>query len=86
MLPDVCSCFVKVDLTQDKPKDVYFMPKRDNIFSSINAKHDINVRVCNVEVKDVAEKIGSCFGEKGKEIGKAIDDVTKDVTLVLFGK
>ena len=33
------------------------------------------------KINDVAEKIGSLFGETGRAIGKAIDGVTKNVTI-----
>jgi len=36
-----------------------------------------------IQVRDVGEKIGSLFGEKGREVGKKIDDETKDVDIVV---
>lgn len=34
-----------------------------------------------IKVKDVATKIGSLFGEEGEQIGRAIDEATKNVTI-----
>lgn len=37
---------------------------------------------CRVEVKDVGEKIGAALGgERGRQIGRALDNKTKDVTI-----
>ncbi|MED4353613.1 hypothetical protein P9265_14950 [Schinkia azotoformans] len=41
----------------------------------------INVEYKGHRVEDVATKIGSLFGPKGKEIGKKIDNATKKITL-----
>jgi hypothetical protein len=41
----------------------------------------IGIPGLKVEVKDVGEKIGGIFGERGSQIGKWIDDKTKDVKL-----
>ena len=47
----------------------------------------LNVEINGHRITDVAEKIGAFFfGEKGREIGKAIDDVTKDVTIEIGAK
>lgn len=34
-----------------------------------------------IRINDAGEKIGSLFGEKGRAMGKAIDDLTKDKTI-----
>lgn len=32
-------------------------------------------------IENVATKIGGLFGERGRELGRAIDDMTKDVII-----
>lgn len=44
-------------------------------------KKNLNVEIYGHKINDVAEKIGSLFGETGRVIGKAIDEVTKNVTI-----
>lgn len=44
-------------------------------------KKNLNVDIYGHKINDVAEKIGSLFGEIGRSIGKAIDEVTKNVTI-----
>ena len=41
----------------------------------------LNVDYNGVIIRDVAEKIGSVFGQEGRRIGKKIDDVTKKITI-----
>lgn len=46
--------------------------------------HNINAQVGPVRVNRVAEKLGGLIGgEKGRKIGKKIDDLTNDVTVWL---
>jgi hypothetical protein len=43
---------------------------------------NLNVEINGHRINDVAEKIGSLFfGEEGRKIGKAIDSVTKGITI-----
>ena len=44
-------------------------------------KHNLNLEINEHRIEDVAEKVGSIFGEKGRAIGKSIDDLTKNVTI-----
>ena len=44
-------------------------------------QHNFNITINDYHIEDVAEKIGSIFGEKGRAVGKAIDDLTKSVTI-----
>lgn len=44
-------------------------------------KNNLNVEYRGVKVKDVATKVGSLFGEKGKAVGKAIDKATEKITI-----
>ena len=44
---------------------------------------NFNVEYKGVKVKDVGEKVGSLFGEEGRQKGKKIDDATKDVDINL---
>ena len=44
-------------------------------------KKNLNVEINGYKINDVAEKIGSLFGETGRSIGKAIDEATKNVTI-----
>lgn len=45
-------------------------------------KQNLNVEFGGIKVKDVATKIGRVVGgEKGAEIGKKIDEATKNVTI-----
>ena len=46
-------------------------------------RHNVNVEINDCRIEDVAEKIGSLFGDKGQRIGKSIDDLTKNVTIVI---
>ncbi|MBU3097680.1 MULTISPECIES: hypothetical protein [Clostridium] len=39
------------------------------------------VKIGPIVIKDAAEKIGGLFGEKGRIIGKKIDDKTKWLTI-----
>ena len=41
----------------------------------------LNLEINGKRVDDVAEKIGSVFGEEGRKIGKLIDNATKNVTI-----
>ena len=41
----------------------------------------VSVPGVGVEVRDVGEKIGSVFGERGAQYGRELDNVTKDVTI-----
>ena len=47
---------------------------------------NINIKYGPVRIRDVGEKVGSLFGEKGRKIGKAIDDLTKNVDIDLTPK
>ncbi|MGB7605888.1 MAG: hypothetical protein WBL93_10480 [Lutisporaceae bacterium] len=42
---------------------------------------NINVEIGPFRIEDVATKIGTLFGEKGREVGEKIDSWTKDVTI-----
>ena len=44
-------------------------------------KKNLNLEINGHKINDVAEKVGSLFGETGRAIGKAIDGVTKNVTI-----
>ena len=44
---------------------------------------NFNIEINGHRVNDVAEKIGAMFGEEGRKIGKVIDSLTKDVTIVV---
>ena len=44
-------------------------------------KHNLNLEIGNRLIKDVAEKLGSIFGKRGRRIGKTIDDLTKNITI-----
>jgi len=44
-------------------------------------KKNLNVEINDYKINDVAEKIGSLFGQTGRGIGKAIDNMTKNVTI-----
>ena len=44
-------------------------------------KRNLNFEINEHRIEDVAEKIGSIFGETGRNIGKAIDELTKNVTV-----
>ncbi len=47
---------------------------------------NLNVEIYGHRIDNVAEKIGSLFGETGTAIGKAIDSVTKNVTIRIDDK
>lgn len=49
-------------------------------------KKNLNVEIYGHRIDDVAEKIGSMFGETGRAIGKAIDGITKNVTIKIDDK
>ena len=49
-------------------------------------KKNLNVEIYGHRIDDVAVKIGSLFGKTGRAIGKAIDGVTKNVTIKIDGK
>ena len=42
-------------------------------------KSNLNGDFYGFEIRDLGEKVGSFFGEKGKEVGKTIDGFTKNV-------
>ncbi|WP_282023334.1 hypothetical protein [Priestia flexa] len=44
-------------------------------------KNHLNVEYGNVKVTDVATKVGSLFGSKGREVGKKVDQATKKITI-----
>lgn len=44
-------------------------------------KKNLNVEINGYKISDVAEKIGSLFGQTGRGIGKVIDSVTKNITI-----
>lgn len=44
-------------------------------------KSNLNVEIGGCVITDVAEKIGALFGTEGREIGKAIDSATKNITI-----
>jgi hypothetical protein len=46
----------------------------------------LNVIFKGLRVNDVAEKVGSIFGSKGQEVGRKIDNLTKNVTIVFEDK
>jgi hypothetical protein len=41
----------------------------------------VSILGVKILVNDIAEKVGSLFGEKGRKIGKDIDDNTKDIDI-----
>jgi hypothetical protein len=48
---------------------------------------NFNVEINGHRINDVAEKIGALFfGEKGREIGKWIDDTSKNFTVTIGTK
>jgi hypothetical protein len=49
-------------------------------------KKNLNVEIYGYKIDDVAEKIGSLFGDAGRTVGKAIDDMTKNVTIKISSK
>ena len=49
-------------------------------------KKNLNVEINGYKINDVAEKIGSLFGQTGRGIGRAIDGVTKNVTIKIDSK
>ena len=40
-----------------------------------------NIQIGDHKIKDAGEKIGSLFGEEGRQIGKCVDDLTKNITI-----
>ena len=44
-------------------------------------RHNLNLEIDNRLIKDVAEKVGSIFGKRGRRIGKTIDGLTKNITI-----
>lgn len=48
--------------------------------NSFNYRVKVNQHTC-VLIEDVATKIGSLFGEKGRDFGRKIDKMTKDITI-----
>ena len=44
-------------------------------------KRNFNVDINGTVVTDVAEKIGAIFGDKGQEVGRSIDNLTKNITI-----
>ena len=46
----------------------------------------LNVEIGDVVIKDVAEKIGSLFGEGGRLVGRIIDELTEDITIKIDGE
>ena len=49
-------------------------------------KKNLDVEIYGHRIDNVAEKVGSLFGESGRTIGKAIDSVTKNVTIKIDDK
>ena len=51
-----------------------------------NLKKNLNVQIGDhIQIKDAAELVGGLFGEQGRQIGRAIDDMTKDTTIKIGG-
>jgi len=44
-------------------------------------KRSLNLEINEHRIEGVAEKVCSIFGKRGRIIGKAIDDVTNNVTI-----
>jgi len=44
-------------------------------------RHNLNLELGNRLITDIAEKVGSIFGKRGRRIGKTIDDLTKNITI-----
>jgi predicted N-formylglutamate amidohydrolase len=44
-------------------------------------KKDFNFELDNHRYENVAERIGVLFGEKGRAIGRMIDNLTKNITI-----
>lgn len=51
-----------------------------------NGENDFNIQIGDFTVKDVAEKVGAFLGPVGKYTGKAIDALTKKITIKLWEK
>ena len=49
-------------------------------------KKNLNVEIHGHRIENVAEKIGTLFGVTGRAIGKAIDGMTKNVTIKIDDK
>ena len=49
-------------------------------------KRNLNIEINNRRTEDVAEKLGSVFGNRGCRIGKTIDDLTKNITIKIDSK
>jgi len=46
--------------------------------------NNLNLEINGYRINDAAEKIGALlFGDKGREIGRSIDNLTKDKTIVI---
>lgn len=50
------------------------------MFNNLNAEYK------GIKVKNVATKVGSVFGSRGREIGEKIDKVTENITIVIGKK
>ena len=49
-------------------------------------RKNLNLEINDRRIDDIGEKVGSIFGKKGQAIGKAIDDLTKDITIKIDTK
>lgn len=49
-------------------------------------KHNLNGEHKGVRVNDIATKVGSMFGSKGKTVGQTIDKATKNITIKIEDK
>jgi hypothetical protein len=60
---------------------------RKGVISTLDQiKNSLNIEIGDNRIDDIAEKIGAIFGEEARQIGKAIDKLTKDVTIKIGGK
>jgi hypothetical protein len=46
-------------------------------------RESLNLEIGDVRIEDVAEKIGAIISEEARQVGKFIDNLTKDVTIVI---
>ncbi|MCL2199090.1 MAG: hypothetical protein FWB80_09220 [Defluviitaleaceae bacterium] len=53
---------------------------------NMNNENNFNIQIGSFVVKDVAEKVGAFLGPVGKYAGKAVDALTKKVTIKLWDK
>lgn len=63
-------------------KSIKNLNKNKEDISVFGGKKNLNVEFPGgIKVKDIATKVGSIFGEEAEEIGRKIDEATKNVTI-----